>query len=129
MEASIQAVVSGSGKRQYRAPEEKRRIVEETLRSHESVAMVARRHGVNANQVFHWRKLYAAGLLGAGSTGADPGLRLLPVTVEQEAGDAAASQARSAGAIHIELPGRALVSLEGHVEAELVRTVLECLGR
>jgi transposase len=28
---------------------------------------VARRHDVNANQVFHWRKLYSAGQLGTTS--------------------------------------------------------------
>ena len=30
-----------------------------------SVARVARRHGVNANQVFYWRKQYREGRLGS----------------------------------------------------------------
>src|SRR5438128_1629718 len=51
-------------KRQYRPIEEKRRIVEETLVEGASVARVALSHGVNANQVFGWRKLYLAGRLG-----------------------------------------------------------------
>ncbi len=50
-------------KRQYRTAEEKRQIVEETLAPGVSVAVVARSQGVNANLVFHWRKLYQAGLL------------------------------------------------------------------
>ena len=37
--------------------EEKRRIVEEAFRPGTSVADVARRHGLNCNQVFNWRKL------------------------------------------------------------------------
>ena len=37
--------------------EEKRRIVEEAFRPGVSVADVARRHGLNANQVFNWRKV------------------------------------------------------------------------
>ena len=37
--------------------EEKRRIVEEASRPGTSVADVARRHGLNSNQVFNWRKL------------------------------------------------------------------------
>lgn len=37
--------------------EEKRRIVEEAFRPGMSVADVARRHGVNSNQVFNWRKV------------------------------------------------------------------------
>jgi hypothetical protein len=32
-----------------------------------SVAVVARTHGVNANQVFNWRKLYHAGRWGSGN--------------------------------------------------------------
>jgi transposase len=39
---------------------EKRRIVEETFRPGASVADVARRHGLNSNQVFNWRKLWGA---------------------------------------------------------------------
>lgn len=37
--------------------EEKRRIVEEAFRPGVSVADVARRHGLNSNQVFNWRKV------------------------------------------------------------------------
>jgi transposase len=128
MVASGHPVVSCPRKRQYRVAEEKRRIVEETLRSDESVAVVARRHGVNANQVFQWRKLYQAGLLGS-SAEAEAGVRLLPVTVDDDAKGDAALHELSAGAIHIELPGHALVSLEGHVELEMIRAVLECLRR
>jgi transposase len=36
--------------------DEKRRIVDETFRPGASVADVARRHGLNANLVFNWRK-------------------------------------------------------------------------
>lgn len=36
--------------------DEKRRIVDETFRPGSSVADVARRHGLNANLVFNWRK-------------------------------------------------------------------------
>ena len=45
----------------------KRAVVEETLQPGASVALVARKRGVNANQVFHWRKLYREGLLGDAS--------------------------------------------------------------
>lgn len=40
---------------------EKRRIVSETLVPGASVSVVARRHDVNANQVFKWRRELAAG--------------------------------------------------------------------
>ena len=58
---------SVAAQRQRRSIAEKRRIVEETLVAGASVARVARAHGVNANQVFYWRKLYQAGQLGGSS--------------------------------------------------------------
>ncbi len=48
-------------KRQYRSLEEKQRIVGEALAEGASVARVARAHGVNANLVFNWCRLYRAG--------------------------------------------------------------------
>lgn len=53
--------------RRFRTVEERRRIVEETMVPGASVAGVARRHEVNANQVFVWRKLYQQGLLESGA--------------------------------------------------------------
>src|SRR6267142_2910174 len=62
--------------RRRRSVEEKRRIVEETLEAGASVARVARRHAVNANQVFYWRKKYREGRLGKNQSS-----KLLPVTL------------------------------------------------
>src|SRR5437667_11024020 len=60
---------SVAAQRQRRSIAEKRRIVEETLVEGASVARVARAHGVNANQVFGWRRLYLAGRLGDANKG------------------------------------------------------------
>lgn len=49
--------------RRYRSAKERCQIVEEGLVSGVSVAAVARAHGLNANLVFHWRKLYHVGIL------------------------------------------------------------------
>jgi transposase len=65
--------------RRLLAVEEKRRIVEQTLAAGGSGARVARAHGVKANQVFYWRKVYREGRLG--STAAT---KLLPVKVADE---------------------------------------------
>src|SRR5260370_16634752 len=62
--------------RRRRSVEEERRIVEETLEVGASVARVARRHAVNANQVFYWRKKYREGRLGKSQSS-----KLLPVTL------------------------------------------------
>ena len=59
MDTSEQAILDETPNpvaRRRRSVEEKRRIVEETLEAGASVARVARRHAVNANQVFYWRK-------------------------------------------------------------------------
>jgi transposase len=58
VERTGSALQTGGGKRSRRSwsREEKRRIVDEAFRPGASVADVARRHGLNANQVFNWRK-------------------------------------------------------------------------
>ena len=66
-------------KRRYRSKEERRQIVEETLQPGASVAVIARQHGVNANQVFHWRKLYREGRLELGPAEA----QLVPVRISE----------------------------------------------
>jgi transposase len=59
------AVMDAGSKRRSRrswSRDEKRRIVDETFCPGASVADVARRHGLNANLVFNWRKAaWAAG--------------------------------------------------------------------
>ena len=133
METAAQELERSRRKRRYRTAEEKRRIVEDTLSRDVSVAIVARRHGVNANQVFHWRKLYEAGMLGSSSDQPKDscGVRLLPVTVEDEPSGVEEQEnkvaAASAGTINIEFPGRALVSVEGSPDPAVVRAVIESL--
>lgn len=96
MEQSIvvdSEVVGGrpEGRRRWRTVEEKRRIVEEAMAPGASVAQVGRLHGVNANQVFLWRRQYQAGDLVLPNS---HGAKLLPVivadSVEQETVEAAA---------------------------------------
>src|SRR5260370_20860930 len=81
MEDSKQAVLASRSTRRFRGAEEKRQIIEETLRPGASVAAVALAHGINANMLFHWRKLYRAGLLLNPEGG---GVGLLPVRVSDE---------------------------------------------
>lgn len=132
MDEGVEGAEGASSRRRYWTAEEKRRIVEETLSSSLSVASLARQHGVNANQVFYWRKLYHAGQLCRDERIEQPrGVQLLPISVESdEASEAEPEQSESATpglTMNIEIPGRALVSLEGAVDAEIVRAVLESL--
>jgi transposase len=74
----LDGIGAGVGSRRRRSAMERRLIVEETLEAGSSVARVARAHGVNANQVFQWRRMYREGLLGEQL---QSGMKLLPVTV------------------------------------------------
>jgi transposase len=129
MDAGVEVGEGGSGRRRFWTTEEKLRIVEQTLSSTQSVAMVARQHGVNANQVFYWRKLYRAGQLR--NEGGEPQVRLLPVSVsdeppaETEPGEAVSPA--PGVTLNIEFPGRTLVSVEGAVDADIIRAVIESL--
>jgi transposase len=119
-----------SVRRTRRTREEKRRIVEATFVPGASIARVAREHGVNANQVFQWRHEYRKGSLGVGQQAQT---RLVPVTVTAEPNGVTLSGMAAAvgpsGSIHIELPGRAVISVEAGVDPELVRAVLGSLLR
>ena len=115
--------------RQRRSIAEKRRIVEETLVPGASVARVARAQGINANQVFGWRRLYLAGRLGEPK----PGIKLLPVRVSESKAGAVAIEPVLAevapsqrGTIHVEFR-HAQVRIEGNADPVLVRVLLECL--
>ena len=100
-------------------------MVQLTMEPGASVAEIARAHGVNANQVFKWRRLFERGQLtdaGARSTA------LLPVTISanaqtrpESAATAADAQTFNGGAIHIELSGRAIISVESGADPTLLR--------
>ena len=110
-------------KRRRRSIEEKRRIVEETLDAGASVARVAQRHAINANQVFAWRKSYREGRLGKSS-------KLLPVTVSdipERKCRRVGSTSVAVGTMEIKLP-RGTVRIAGAVDVVALREVLECLA-
>jgi transposase len=93
------------------------------------VAEVARAHGVNANQVLAWRRGFERGEL-------VDSCALLPVTIsvsdEPTNGtleQAAESHPSSVGSIHIELPGRAMISVESGADPKLLRSILESLSK
>jgi transposase len=112
-------------KRQRRSPALKRQIVEETLTPGASVARVARAHGVNANQLFAWRRLYLQGLLEDGNH-APAGLLAVRVgEAERQPSDTRPRRTPS-GVIQIELP-KGRLRLTGTVDRETLRVVLEAL--
>lgn len=116
------------GRRQRFPVEQKRRIVEATLAPGASVARVAREYAVNANQVFAWRRAYKDGLLEDRGSG---GVKLLPVQIASDGHEACPEVEASPlqGSIHMEFPGKALLTVEGTPGPESLRIILEHLLR
>ena len=83
IEKNVGGSIRAERKHTRRSAEERRRIVEETFTPGVSVAAVGRRHGINANQIFTWRKQYLAGKLGSG-TAVATGAGFVPVEVVVE---------------------------------------------
>jgi transposase len=101
--------------RRRRSVEEKRRVVEETLEAGASVARVARRHAVNANQAFYWCKKYRKGRLGKNQSS-----KLLPVTLSGISGSTSrragcASSLSAAGSMEIKL-AKGTLRVAGNVD-------------
>lgn len=107
-----------------RSAEEKQRIVEETLASGTSVAAIARRHGLNANLLFSWRRQHEQGVL-ADRTRTPKVARLLPVAVDS----LRTERLVPPEAIEIELPCGARVRLIGDVIEQRLTTVLSALAK
>jgi transposase len=126
-----------AAQRRHRSIAEKRRIVEETLIEGASVARIARAHGVNANQVFGWRRLYLSGRLGEQK----PTMKLLPVRVSESLPPVTTHTSNKAStSIEVANPKpipctidiklrQAQLRIEGSADPELVRVLLECLTR
>jgi transposase len=114
--------------RQFRSVLERRQIVEETLKPGASIALIARAHDVNTNQVFKWRKQYKQGRLEIET----PTAALIPVQISNTIPAPAASHRKSrrkrSGIIDIDL-GHARVRIEGTVDPDCVRAALEGLIR
>jgi len=110
--------------------EQKRRVVAECGAEGASIAGVARRHGLNANQLYAWRRRYAGEGVGVGH-GA-----ILPVTLaavgQMEAGPAPPVAPPIApatcGRIQIILPGGVRIIVGADVEGTSLQRVLRALG-
>ena len=134
---------TGSGGRQVRrrkqwAVQEKLQIVRETLQPDASVAVVARRHGVNANQVFSWRRAYRRGKLlerGVETAGERRAPALLPVQIHvpmkaapQEARAAPVSPAPQPERVEIEFPSGTRLRIWGGLGTDRLQAILRELS-
>lgn len=124
-------------RRQSYSREEKLRIVQETLKPGASVSVVARRHDVNANLVFSWRRHHQQGsLVSAARKPRNP--KLLPVLVQPDEAELEPRKSNLAqrevlaaptGRIEIEFPGGGRLRADGMVDADTLRAAIRELSQ
>jgi len=124
MDTNFQPIISTNARGHYRqhSLEFKRALVALSLKPEASVARIAREHGVNANQVFSWRRLYEQGRLGVPALMRDAGL--LPVVLAPTAPAPSNDTANANGIIVLEL-GAVRVRIEGQPNAATLAQVLD----
>ena len=101
--------------------EHKRQIVAETYAPGTSIPVVARRHDVNANQLFQWRKKLTE------ESGALKEAGYVPIRIVSRVDDA--TPRSTPGVIAIELQGGITVRVDCNVDEEALRRVLSVIGR
>lgn len=124
MDTNFQPIISKNPRGHYRQHplEFKRALVALSLEPGASVARIAREHGVNANQVFSWRRLYEQGRLGVPALMRDDGL--LPVVLAPTAPAPSNDTSDANGIIVLEL-GQVRVRIEGQPNAAALAQVLD----
>jgi transposase len=128
----------------------KLKVLNETFAPDASVAAVARRHGMNSNVLFRWRKQFREGRLGGKTV---PAAGFVPVHVADDAGDVrllpalrepggenvktagaaepapASAGSKIPGLIEIETAGGVKLRLSGRVDDRALRRVLAAIRR
>ena len=135
-------VITGPERRRRWSDEEKLQLVEEACRPGMSVSLVARQRGINASQLFAWRRQALANgrvVDNRSEPGAVASLTFAPVEIATDAAIAdAGEQARparrqrgikSSGTIEVELKNGDRVRVEGCADASLVSRIISALKR
>jgi transposase len=110
-------------KRRSWAMDEKRRIVDETLEEGASIAEVARRHDLNTNQLFTWRRQF-----GVVPTAPQELAPILPVTITPDAATEYSAPG-STGQMEIVLAEGDRIIVWADVEAAALSRVVKTLRR
>jgi transposase len=122
MDTMESATTVGGGKvkrlRIVRSEEEKRRILAEASAPGASVAAIARRHGLNANLLFTWRRQFGAQLVEPKDLAP-----ILPVTITADAHSAPGGQ------MEIVLAGGDRIIVWSDVETAALMRVLKAMAQ
>ncbi len=135
-------IITGSERRRRWSEEEKLQLVEEACRPGHSVSQVARVRGINASQLFAWRRqALSKGLVSDNrpEPTAVPALAFAPVNVMEEQTPAEPGEEvrparrrkvpRGSATIEIEFKSGDRVRVEGSADAALVARIVAALRR
>jgi transposase len=135
-------IITRPERRRRWSEEEKLQLVEEACRPGHSVSQVARQRGINASQLFAWRRqALAKGLISDNRPEpmVAPALTFAPVNVTEEPAPADSGEemrparrrkvSRGSTIIEIELRGGDRVRVEGSADAALVARIVSALRR
>jgi transposase len=114
-----------SGPRRRRSEAEKRKIVEEALQPGASVALVARRHDLNANVLFIWRRKYLKGELGESNR--PPGLipvKMIPSDPEPVAATSSTGSTCAAPVVELKTATGIQLRITGDLAREALREII-----
>jgi transposase len=119
---SAEAVEAPKARRRW-SPEEKRRLVALTYQPGASMAAVARRHDMNANLLFNWRRQLSGQTLALSDQSEAMAFAPIDVVAEPRRDE----RAGGAGLIEVELPDGARVRVDAQVDELALRRVLAAL--
>jgi transposase len=135
-------IITGPERRRRWSDEEKLQLVLEACQPGNSVSQVARQRGINASQLFGWRRqALAKGLISdsRSAPSSAPALTFSPIeVVEEEASPDAREEvrpprrrkaARTSGTIEIALKSGDQVRVEGSADVGLVARIISALRR
>jgi transposase len=135
-------IITGPERRRRWSDEEKLQLVSEACQPGNSVSQVARQRGINASQLFGWRRqALAKGLItdNRSAPSAAPALTFSPVEVVEEPAAPDDGEevrrarrrkaARSSGTIEIALKSGDQVRVEGCADVSLVVRIISALRR
>ncbi len=121
MDTNQSLVVAPRDRPRRRFPTDlKLQIIAETLEPGSSVSRVARRHDINANQLFAWRRLYQEGALGGSGA-------MLPVRI-QEPSEKSRPTSDPIGSMEIEIAEKRITT-QGVVSVPMLRAAIEALNK
>ncbi len=119
----------GNVRRRRRSEEERLRIVAESFEPGASVSMVARRHDVNTNLLFTWRRRYGTEVQGSGGSAMFVPAVIASDPMAQGSTPAQAGAVSIAGRMEIELPGGCRLIAGNDVDTAVLGRVIRVLHR